>query len=290
MKEIDQIIFITLDCCRFDTTQLADIPFMRSLGEIRRAQSYGTYTLPSHISCFVGYLPNVIEEPLAEYYSRTVLQLWRLKTARVKDPKYIAIPLEGDNIFEGYKKKGYFCLGTGGVRWFRSKLLTQYFDKFFYWGCDDYNDVFAQREKNDFSLLHTDEIICELKKYDKWFLFINSQETHVPYDVGDGIAVELKQILKKANPLWGGKMKNTDEKYLLNNELKLLHNMQIKALEEVDKRIKYLVNSFSGTKLIVICGDHGEAFGENDMYGHGFPNKVVTDVPLLISIVDGKLN
>ena len=194
--------------------------------------------------------------------------------------------LEGDNIFDGYKKMGYFCLGTGGVRWFRSKLLTQYFDKFLYWGCDDFHDVFTQREKKDFSLLHAEELIDELNEHDKWLLFINSQETHVPYDVGNGITAEVKDILQKANSLWGGKIKNTNEKYLSNNEFKVLHDMQIRALEEVDKRIEHLVNSISGTKLVVICGDHGEAFGENGMYGHGFPDKVVTDVPLLISIVN----
>lgn len=286
MKEINQIIFITLDCCRYDTTVMANIPFIRSLGPIRKAQSYGTYTLPSHISSFTGYLPNVTSAPLLPLYSRTNKQLWRLESARKKAPKLVEIPLKGNSIFEGYKQQGFYCLGTGGVRWFRNRLLTEHFDDFLYWGCDDYHDVFMPRKPEDFSLLHISEIVEKLSVHEKWFLFINSQETHVPYDTGGGVSEEILHILKRASPLWGGKIKNEAEKYVTNSEFKMLHQMQVKALEEVDRRAEKLINAIPGKKLIVICGDHGEAFGEEGMYGHGFPHSVIFDVPLLISVYE----
>jgi len=68
--------------------------------------------------------------------------------------------------------------------------------------------------------------------------------------------------------------------------------MQISALEMIDKRLKKLVNAIPKNRpiLMIVCGDHGESFGE-EFYGfprcgHFHCSPEVLEVPLLISIIN----
>lgn len=280
------VVFVTIDCCRFDAAQAAKLPFMRSVGALHCAQTYGTYTLPAHMSYFAGYLPKVVDGEPIDYYSRGAKQLWRLSTARQKPAGKVGLLMEGATIVEGYRRRGYYCLGAGGVRWFRSTLLTSHFDDFRFWGCDDATDVFAPRSPDDFALHHADELAQQLRPHKRWFLFLNAQETHAPYDVGFGHPSETWAALAKAQPLWGGKRcepANAPD----SRDFELLRAAQIRALEAVDERLAYLMDRLPGPKLVVICGDHGEAFGENGLYGHGFPAAEVVHVPLLVGTLAG---
>jgi len=38
--------------------------------------------------------------------------------------------------------------------------------------------------------------------------------------------------------------------------------------------------------MLIVCGDHGECFGENMYWGHGYSIPPVMEVPLLISFLD----
>ena len=206
----ENVVMITLDCCSFDTYQKATTPFLDSLGKVYRAEAYGTYTLPSHISTFAGYLPKCVDSDCDSlYYKRGGRQLWRLKSARYKNPDMVDIFLEGDTIIEGYSNRGFYTLGLGGVRWFKSSLLTRHFEKFIFTSGQDYEDVFALRQREQFALNNVNQIIREIENRENWFVFINSHETHVPYDTGerDLTTVEIN-ILQKAKKIWGGKVNN----------------------------------------------------------------------------------
>lgn len=288
-KAFDQlnVVFVTIDCCRYDTAIEASTPFLDSVGPIRRALTFATYTLPSHISMFAGYLPRTMDEPILDFYSREAKQLWRLTTARHRDPDKIAVSLEGRDILDGYRRTGVYSLGVGGVRWFRNPQLTEPFDEFLFWGPDDSQDVFCPRVGHHFALNHAEEIISKLRGKDRWFLFINCLETHAPYDIGgDGNDQTTTEILERAKLVWGGKDQQWEAAGLIDDDFAILHRAQRKALEAVDSRLQHLISRLDHPVLFVACGDHGEAFGENNRYGHGFPAKEVWEVPLVIGLIE----
>ena len=232
----------------------------------------------------MGYLP-VVQYTKDPYYNPEIRQLWRLSLGRPRDLSTVGILLDGKNILDGYRKVGFSIIGTGGVRWFTNKTLTGLFDKFFYFG-DDIKNVFLERSASSFSLNHLPELIAETKKSKNFFLFINSAETHVPYDFGEGIySQKVKNIIDNAKKIWGCKRKYF--KYNIKKEdLEELHKAQIVSLEAIDKKIQNLIAQLSKPIQLVIAGDHGECFGENMNWGHGYPNAKVMEVPLLITRID----
>lgn len=283
--EKTNVLFITVDCCRYDTFLKAKMPYIKSLGVLERAKTHGTYTLPAHLSFFMGYLP-IAPDSRSPYYASDVRQLWRLVAGRPRDLDTVGIMLDGKNIFDGYRKLGFTIVGSGGVRWFENPTLTELFDKFLYYGPDT-PDVFLPRKPHHFSLNHIPEILRELKGKQKVFLFINSAETHVPYDFGEGLySHEIGEIILRAKLIWGCKRLNLKKTDITGAELQKLHAAQIVALESIDQKVKRLVESLNKPLLLVISGDHGECFGEGTNWGHGYPHPKVMEVPLLIAKVD----
>ena len=150
-------------------------------------------------------------------------------------------------------------------------------------------DLISPRPLSRFPLHHYEDIVTNLEGHDKWFLFINTQETHYPYDIGRGYDPGLLPLLEKMkrhlNMRHGGDKFSTEES-------DALHQMQIRALETVDHRLKQLVRKLPRNRpiLVVITGDHGESFGEEfygfNRCGHLHPSPEVLHVPLLIGSVE----
>lgn len=281
------VLFIVLDSCRYDTAKNAYIPTMCSLGPLRKACTHGSYTIPAHLAFFSGHLPVVLRKPFLAYYSESKKQLWRIKIGPTRDTRESGILLRGNNVLEGYEKMGFFILGVGGVTQFSNgSLLRKYFKNFIYYGQNLDEEPLKPRKKELFPLNHIDKIVAKIKGHDKWFLFINCPETHYPYDYGNGISNDVAigfDKIKDCLNLRECINKNIDNKLFA--KLKL---MQINAVEKIDKKIKSLVDKLPKHRdiLVVICGDHGENFGEyfegKRRWGHLFPSTQVMNVPLII--------
>ena len=131
-------------------------------------------------------------------------------------------------------------------------------------------------------------ILSEIKNHEKWFLFINTKETHYPYDTGEGYSNEVIPLLEKMQRHLN--LRHDNEEFT-KEELEILHKMQISALEKTDERLKKLVDELPRNKpiLAIICADHGESFGEKfygfQRCGHLHPSTEVIQVPLLISLI-----
>jgi hypothetical protein len=281
------IVLITLDCCRFDTACRARTPTLDKLGTLREAWSAGTFTLPAHMAMFSGYLPNVTDLPLEDYYSRERFQLWRLSRAKKKAPDSFGLLLEGDTILEGFAKRGYGRVGAGGVRWFLTQTLRSGFDKFMFWGPNDYEKWFQLRADGDFALDHVDELVDSVRQWDKWFLFVNSLETHAPYNNGvDPFPDRMAELIERASPIFAGRREHALNVHVTAEEFKYMHLQQIRALEVADQRIGRLFDALPKPFVAIVAGDHGESFGENGNWGHGFPAPEVLSVPLIVGSVD----
>lgn len=286
------VVFITLDSCRYDTTQKAKIPTIQSLGQIKKAYTHATYTVPAHTAFFTGHLPAVFEQPLSDYYSEPVSQLWRIKTGKGRD-RSAGIVFDAQNVLEGYRNLGFSIVGAGGVTQFADgSYLRNFFkdDEFMYFGRNLDEEPLQPRNVEEFPLHNLDDIESRIRDKDKWFLFINCPETHYPYDVGNGFPEEVKKyypdLFKQLNL-----RENNNPADIPDTIYTTLHDMQVKALEYVDERIKKLVDILPKSKdiLIIIAGDHGESFGEifngKKRWGHLMPTKQVSEVPLLIDVI-----
>lgn len=253
---LDNFLIITLDSCRWDTYLKAKTPNLDSLLKLKKAYSQGTYTLPSHLSIYSGILPSVWEEiPL---YNRFKKDLFRVDIRPVLNEPYIMFPKDTYNIITGLKKKGYNSYGTGAVGWFRHPLLNQYFDKFLYSGIN--------LEKQVNFLLS-----CLNSNEEPFFALLNIGETHEPYEYGG----EIKET---------GVARNRMRAFSNIGYLDKEHGKQIACLEFIDYHLNIFFNKLvKRTNLpttIIICGDHGECFGEDGFYGHGFFHEKVMEVPL----------
>lgn len=288
------VLFITLDSCRFDTAEEANIPTIESLGVLRKAYTHATYTVPAHTAFFTGHLPAVFDEPKHPYYSESVSQLWRIKTGKGKD-RESGVLLEGKDILEGYRKLGFYVFGAGGVTQFSDgSFLRGFFgEDFLYFGRNLDEEPLEQRDEKSFPLNNIGAIVKKIENKENWFLFVNCPETHYPYDVGGGVPQNIHNFFPD---LYKGLnlRESADTKNIPDDVYADLHKMQIKALEYIDTRIKNLVDALPRSRdiLVVICGDHGENFGEvfgdKKRWGHLVPSVEVMEVPLVIGVLKRK--
>lgn len=247
----DSIILITIDSLRYDVAQTADTPnfkklFARHGGGWHKVGSHGTYTLPSHISMFhAGMMPcdNSVNTPAP--FNRLKQRLFKAQLAweRTTGAKFPTPAAE--NIIKGFEKIGYRTIGVGGVGWFNDKFPTsdiwrkKYFNEF-YW-----EERFS--EKNFDSLKHQIELIQGLKlraEKKPIFLFLNISCTHKPYmNFGDSLSGQRK------------------------------------SFEQVDKLLPSLIKALPEKCHLMILSDHGECFGEDNLWGHGFYHPKIMEIP-----------
>ena len=257
-------LLIVADSTRFDTAMSAHIPFLNSLGKIRLASANGTFTWPSHMAMMMGHLPHCGEHvPL---YNRYCQQLWRLGEHRgtgggdFQEPPFVALA-RAASIPNGFRSLGYATLGTGAVSWFSHPLWPELFGKFWYG-----SDVDAQIEW----------LLDRITGSQRFFALLNMKETHEPYSHGT-VTYSMPQRYQE-HKLGLGPLSQKD--------FIELHHRQTRALEYLDRRLEYLCSRLPRNTVLVFTSDHGECFGENNLFGHGFYHPKVMEVPLLIAFLD----
>jgi hypothetical protein len=260
-------IVITLDSLRWDVFNEARIPFLRSLGAWKKGFTQGTYTFPAHMSFFMGKLPQTTDHtPFYDTVAHRVngagllprqLQYFRLENPEAARPG--AVALTGRNIVEGYRRRGYATIGSGGVSWFNpeqlaGRYLTEHFEHFAFFGGPQHGSHASARRQIDWALwtLQNQTRPC--------FLFLNFGETHHRF-VHEGCA-------------W------FDEPFEYGDAGEC-RRRQRACLEYLDGQIARLFEHLHDYDL-VICSDHGEAFGEDGLWEHGFYHPVIMEVPILI--------
>jgi len=249
-------IIITIDSCRWDTFSKASMPFLKSKTTFRKAYSQGTYTLPAHKSIYQGIFPSVNED--IPYYNRFSKAIFRIAHRSVNANSLITFKGGTTDIISGFKNEGYYTFGIGAMEWFKHPELTANFDEFHYTGIDAINQV------NLFF-----DITGKLEK--PFFSLINFGETHEPYEYGKYIKPNLQSRARMRAFQDFGYLKTDYEK-------------QVKSCEYLDSIFKLLIEKietqFKLGTVVVVCSDHGDCFGEDGFYGHGFYHEKIMEVPL----------
>ncbi len=281
------VCLITIDSCRFDTAQKAHTPSLNSLSKLMCAESHATYTYPSHHSLFIGILPNLINKE--DSYLSGYDQVWRSGSV-TNTPKKVFEFFTESSIIEHYENNGYNVQGFGGVHFFNPNLgcnsLLSMFSKFTYFGPKEYLSSHKNIPRLALSspLGNIGKIIQLVDKKEPFFLFINCPETHIPYDIeSTTVNEQYIDIIKRLRHEHNRKIiESTSINPFTDQEITMLYNAQINALEYIDKRLKILFEKLpkDHPTLVIVLADHGEEFGEEGRFGHAHLSKYVTTIPV----------
>jgi membrane-anchored protein YejM (alkaline phosphatase superfamily) len=152
------------------------------------------------------------------------------------------------------------------MNWFQQDALTRWFEKF------TFTDTDAETQ--------IDFLLEELDVASPFFGFINLGETHDPFyykGKEKPCPFPVQARLMEWPPREEGKVGRDSEPYW----------HQVEALEFLDGKLARLFEALPGETVVIVCGDHGEAFGEDGYWGHAINHPKVHEVPLAIFRLDG---
>jgi hypothetical protein len=254
-------LFITLDSCRYDTFAGASTPNLNRIGPLHRAVAPAAFTYASHAAMFVGFTPWVpgTREP---YVNPKFARIFKLVGTGFEGNGREFVSLEGRSIVEGFHRRGFTTVGTGAVGWFNpasptGRLLCDDFAAFHYAGEDGLREQLA----------FVNDALAEADGRPV-FLFVNVGETHVPYHF-------------EGAP-WD-RARNPCQPFGRDNDAAECRRRQSACLEWVDERLEQLLDRFAHANVLV-CADHGDAWGEDGVWEHGLPHPKVLEVPMLFRL------
>lgn len=248
------ILFVTLDSLRYDVAQTAyNTDCMPELAELlpeggwERRHTPGTFTLPAHMAFFSGFLPKL---PQPEQPPR----LWECRPPAFKTPHPSTFVFDAPNLIEGLAGHGYRSVCIGGVTYFsRETPLGNVLPDMFHedhWRpefCSPHPD--STRHQVDQAL----EVADWYASRQPLFLFVNVSATHVPH----------------SHYLCG----STDSR-----------ESQTAALTYAAPHLARLINTLTRQRrwLIIMCADHGDAYGDDGYHGRGIAHSSVINVPFTV--------
>ncbi|MGD6755798.1 STM4013/SEN3800 family hydrolase [Streptomyces sp. BH105] len=244
------ILFVTLDSLRYDVATTAldagQTPHLaRHLPNHtwERRWTPGTFTLPAHIAFFSGFLPKL---PSPQQPPR----LWECRPPAFKEVDKQTFVFDAPNLLCGLNTHGYRTVCVGGVTYFSREtplgsVLPDLFDE------DHWRPEFDS-SKPDSTRHQVDTALDLAAQYAEQplYLFINISATHVPHG------------------------------HYLDQHTDTAASQQA-ALAYADAHLGRLIDQLTATRpwLIILCADHGDAYGEDGFHGRGIPHPTVTTVP-----------
>ena len=142
MVHPESVLFISLDSCRYDTAFALDqrqaLTTLSQVGPLHRAEAPSHFTYGSHAAFWMGFTPGVegCSDPLLNPKAG---KLFRMAFAGHRGRDEEGFQLEGANVIEGFRRKGYRTIGTGAVDWFNpdtetGAILGSSFERFYFSG------------------------------------------------------------------------------------------------------------------------------------------------------------
>jgi len=240
------------------------LPNLSSIGPLHQAQAPSYFTYGSHASFWMGFTPGVAD--LAQPFLNPKFgKLFRMSFSGHVETACDGFALEGANVIEGFRRRGYRTIGSGAVDWFdpstpTGSLLGSPFDKFHFSG-----NTWSLRSQ----LAWIDCQLAEIPSGQPRFLFLNVGETHVPY-WHEGAS--WPQRPSPCRPFGGDECDATESA-----------RRQRACLEWVDVQLSSLISRFlDGT--VIVCADHGDCWGEDGLWEHGISHPMTLTVPLLLRL------
>ncbi|MFE1749583.1 STM4013/SEN3800 family hydrolase [Streptomyces anandii] len=248
------VLFVTLDSLRYDVAASALVRGMtprlaKALpgGNWERRHTPGTFTLPAHMAFFSGFLPKLprpVQPP----------RLWECRPPAFKQVSAETFQFDAGNILDGLSHEGYRTACVGGVTYFSRQtplgsVLPSLFDE------DHWRPEFSSPEA-DSTRHQVDQALAVADHHAgrrPLFLFVNVSATHVPHGHYVGSSNDTTAS-------------------------------QAAALSYADAHLGRLLDGLAqrGRWLVIMCSDHGDAYGDDGYQGRGVAHPVVFNVPFAI--------
>lgn len=255
------ILTLVADSCRYDSIARAKADCINEYFVVKRGWAQATFTLPAHAAMFAGFYPSTQDQ--SPLYDRLDTTLFRWFYSKKR--KHLIPLADNTSVPRALSDAGWNTVCTGGVGWFSNynSILPDGFRHFSYQFCPK------------LAILNT---INELGRKDPFYAVLNFGVTHRPYFCP---FTETMPYLRP--PLSGHHDSGYDGE---------LHYRQIRCVEYLSECLPHLMNwlcKLSEPTLVCFCADHGECFGEDGYFGHGFYHPKVMEVPVAWTLfVDGK--
>ncbi|MFE5915568.1 STM4013/SEN3800 family hydrolase [Streptomyces sp. NPDC056468] len=251
------ILFVTLDSLRYDVARAAlhagQTPHLAKIlpgGAWEERRTPGTFTLPAHIAFFSGFLPK-LPQPVQPP------RLWECRPPAFKTVDDGTFVFDAPNLLAGLAQHGYRTACIGGVTYFSREtplgsVLPDMFQEA-HWRTE-----FCSPEP-DSTRHQVDQALAVAEEYAErpLFLFVNVSATHVPHGHYTGDSVDS----------W---------------------HSQTAALAYADEHLGRLIDGLISKRrwLIIMCADHGDAFGEDGYHGRGIAHPTVLNVPFAAMLME----
>ena len=269
----NNLVYIVLDSCRYDSFARAETPNMARLGPLARRYSFASWTAPSHFSLLMGQVPH--HSPRGVYaweVFRTQFTQWVVRLGLPDMSFQTFVP---DLCLAAVlRKHAYRTIARVSLPALNpSAGLAR--------GFDDY------RLMAHYSSLA--DILPELvfPADERRFYFLNLGETHYPYMLTDemlpklpglhGVASRMDKILARS-----GETPGDAPVFFSQETMRHFHDQQIRCVSYVDGLVGDLMAQAPPNTYFLITGDHGELFGEDNYFGHGpIMHEKCFEVPLI---------
>ena len=260
-------LFVTLDSCRYDTFAATPTPHLGAVGPLHKAMAPGAFTYASHCAMFMGFTPGnaTVREP---FVNPKWAKIFRMHGGGKGGESEPFVTLKGRNVIDGLKNIGYRAIGSGAVTWFNdarptTRNLVEDFDDFFYAG-----DYWSLRKQVAF----LERMIDRAEDDEPLFVFLNVGETHIPYwHEGADWSREPEH--------------NPCKTFAEGNDAAECRRRQTACLRYVDEVIAPLLARFDAADAnMLVFADHGDAWGEDGLWSHGFHHEKVLEVPALLRL------
>lgn len=264
----NNLVFIVMDSCRFDSYQRAKTPNMDRIGMGEKRYSYASWTSPSHYTYLMGMTPH--DNPQGVFASEVYKKEFSKWVGRLNIPdlsfKNFVPQLSLPYVLQqnGYRTAAKVSLPVLNPL----SHLNRHFD-----------DYKLMADHNDFGGMVKD---IEFDADEPSFYFLNLGETHYPYML-DGKSLPhisgVHGVFKHMDDELGhGK----EDVFFDAKQMQDLHLQQIKTVEHVDSILDGLIAKAPVDTHFIITADHGECFGEGGFFGHGpIVHEKVMEVPFL---------
>jgi arylsulfatase A-like enzyme len=253
--EPNHIVFIVMDSCRYDSFMAAKTPNIDRLGEAEKRYSYASWTAPSHYAFTMGMLPHTSPRDVfaSEVYKEEFIQ-WKERTG-VADISFKNF-LPELSLPKVLSKLGYRTVAKVSMPVLNKyTLISQHFDE--YKLMDNHNNFHGMVEEMEFP---DDE---------PHYYFLNLGETHYPYMLSGDNLPHISGVHGALKQIGNGAAEKSIEESFSPEQMKMLHQQQIKCVEYVDGQIGKLMAKAPANTYFIVTADHGELFGEDGYFGHG---------------------
>lgn len=254
------VLFITLDTLRYDVAdelhRAGRTPglskWLPASGWEKR-HSPGSFTFAAHTAFFAGFLPTPASPgPHPRLFA---MQFPGSETTTERTATF-----DAPDLVTGLRQSGYHTICVGGVGFFNKQsplgsVLPALFDES-HWSAElGVTDPQSTRYQVDCALSSVERIAADRRA----FLFVNVSALHQP------------------------------NRFYLPGCVDDCRESQAAALEYVDGQLTRLFDALRrrGPWLVVVCSDHGTAYGEDGYWGHRLAHPVVWEVPYAEFVMPG---